>query len=74
MFVSGMLPVFVTVPLYVTTPPGATGESGHICVTAIPGVVVIVQVVVTALVMLPPQRLCPVTVAVLVVVQLVGAR
>ena len=74
MFVIGMLPVFVTVPLYVSNPPGATGASGQLCVIDSNGVVVIAHVVLAAFVTATPQMLRPVTVETLVEEQFVGAR
>ena len=73
-FVIGMLPVFVTVPLNVSNPPGATGEIGQLCVIDSNGVVVIAQVVLAVFVTAMPQMLRPVTVEMLVLEQFVGAR
>ena len=73
-FVIGMLPVFVTVPLYVSNPPGATGESGQLCVIDSNGVVTSVQVLLAVFVTATPQMLWPEAVAMLADKQFVGAR
>ena len=73
-FVIGILPRFVTVPLYVNNPPGATGETGQLCVMDNNGVVVIAHVVLAVFVTATPQMLRPVTVEMLVLAQFVGAR
>ena len=74
MFVIGMLPVFVTVPLYVSNPPGATGASGQLCVIDSNGVVTSVQVLLAVFVTATPQMLWPEAVAMLADKQFVGAR
>jgi len=73
-FVIGMLPMFVTVPLYVSNPPGATGETGQLCVIDNNGVVTKVQVLLAVFVTATPQMLWPEAVATLTDEQFVGAR
>jgi len=66
--------MFVTVPLYVSNPPGATDTTGQVSVMDSSGVVVIAHVVLAVFVTITPQMLCPVTVEMLVLEQFVGAR
>ncbi len=71
-FVKAMLPALLTLPLYVSKPPGTTGLTGQFWVIVISGVVVMGQVETTVLVA-APQTAKPMAVEMLVEEQLVGA-